>query len=174
MSAQPLVDGPTPVLHAGSLRVFAVLAGLEAGMLGAVCLVLSQVLWNMLAGKAAWAVPISLVRAAFGEVVYRNGPVAAASAGVALQLFGGGLVGIFFGLTQRLGWASRRTVLLGLVYGLGWYYLAYEVLLRRVGLGPYAALPRLSLMPGHVVFGCVLATYPRFLRSLRGDAPGGR
>jgi len=153
-------------MESGS-RLCSALAGLETGMLGGLCLLLWQALGSMLAGREAWGGSVGLVTAAFGRGVYRDGPVAAASAGVALQLAGGGLVGILFGLTLRAAWASRRVVLLGLVYGLGWYYLAYEVLLRQVGLGPYSAAPRQSLMVSHLVFGLVLASYPRFLHSLR-------
>jgi len=153
-------------------RICSALAGLETGVLGVVCLLLWQVLGSLLTGQPAWGVSTRLVTAAFGRGVHRDGLVAAASAGVALQLFGGGLVGILFGLSQRTAWASRRVVLLGLVYGLGWYYLAYEVILRRIGQGPYSALPRRSLMAAHLVFGLALAAYPHFLRSLRQELPG--
>jgi hypothetical protein len=156
----------------GNSRVCSALAGLETGVLGAMCLLLWQVAGSLLAGQPAWDVPTRLVTAVWGRGVSRDGLLAAASAGAALQLFGGGLVGVLFGLSQRSAWASRRVVLLGLVFGLGWYYLAYEVLLRRVGTGPYALLPRRSLMPAHLVFGLVLSAYPLLLRSLRRDLAG--
>jgi hypothetical protein len=157
----------------GDGRLCSALAGLEAGILGALCLLLWLAAGALLAGQAAWSVPVRLVTVAFGREVYRDGLFAAASAGVALQLFGGGLAGILFGLIQRAAWASSRVALVGLAYGLGWYYLAYEVLLRRIGLGPHLELPRRSLLLAHVVFGLVLAAHPRFLSSLRKDLPGG-
>ena len=154
-------------------RLCSALAGLEAGILGGLCLLLWQALGSLLAGQDVWSGPVRLVTAAFGRRVYRDGLVTAASAGVALQLVGGGLVGVLFGLTLRAAWASRRVVLLGLVYGLGWYYLAYEVLLRRLGSGPYSFAPRQSLMLAHLVFGLVLASCPRFLHSLHHGLWGG-
>jgi hypothetical protein len=64
-------------------------------------------------------------------------------------------------------------VLLGLVFGLGWYYLGYEILLRRFGLGTQAMVPRRSLLAAHLLFGLILATYPRLAASLEASSSSG-
>jgi hypothetical protein len=148
-------------------RVCSALAGLETGILAGLCLLLWQALGSLLVGEAAWRVSTDLAAAFFGHVVYRNSEWAAALAGIALQVFEGGLVGVLFGLLLRARWAWRRLVLLGLLASLAWYYLAYEIVLRALAPGRYPPAMRLPLLASHLAFGLVLSVYPRFLRSLR-------
>jgi hypothetical protein len=119
-----------------------------------------------MAGDPVWWGFVSLAAAAFGAGVARGGFALAGFAGAALQIFGAGLVGALFGLCMRARWALRRVVLMGLAFGLGWYYLGYEILLSRFGLGSYAGAPRRSLLAAHLVFGLVLAAYPRVAAAL--------
>ncbi len=120
----------------------------------------------MLAGLGAWEMPLRLAAAAFGPQVPAHGFASGVAAGAALQLFTAGLVGALFGLTGRSRWAARRVMLLGMVFGLGWYYLGYEILLRDFGLGSYLLAPRRSLVVAHLIFGLLLGLYPRFLDAL--------
>ena len=142
------------------------LAGLETGVLGGVCVILYHALGSLLAGQNIWSVPARLAAAAFGRGVYRDGLTVAAMAGVSLEVFSAGLIGLLFALAVRRPWALERVALLGPIMGLSWYYLAYEILLRRFGLGPYAIAPRRSQVLAHLLFGLFLGLYPRFRRSL--------
>jgi hypothetical protein len=155
-------------------RICSALAGLEAGILGGLCLLLWQALGSLLAGEQAWDVSVGLLAAVFGRAAYRDGVLASAVAGIALQIFGGGSVGVLFGLLLRVQWAWRRVVMLGLVASLAWYYLAYEVLLRALAPGRYPPGLRLPLISSHLAFGLVLSAYPRFLSSLRQGLWSGR
>jgi hypothetical protein len=144
-----------------------VLAGLETGVLGGGCVILYYALGSLLAGQTIWSVPARLAAAAFGNGVYRDGLSAAVLAGVSLEVFSAGLIGVVFALAVRPPWALERVALLGPAVGLSWYYLAYEILLRRFGLGTYSVAPRQSQVLAHLLFGLFLGLYPRFRRSLR-------
>jgi hypothetical protein len=143
-----------------------VLAGLETGVLGGVCVILYYALGSLLAGQTVWSVPARLAAAAFDRGVYRDGLSGAVMAGVSLEVFSAGLIGVVFALAVRPPWALERVALLGPAVGLSWYYLAYEILLRRFGPGPYPIAPRQSQVLAHLLFGLFLGLYPRFRRSL--------
>ena len=147
------------------------LAGLETGVCGGLSVILYYALGSLLAGETLWSVPARLAAAAFGRGVYRDGFAAAVMAGVSLEVFTAGLVGVVFGLLARPRWALQRAALLGPAVALGWYYLAYEVLLRRFGPGPYNVAPRQSQVLAHLLFGLVLGLLPRFRRSLGIGSP---
>jgi hypothetical protein len=151
-----------------------VLAGLETGVLGGVCVILYHALGSLLAGQNVWSVPARLAAAAFGRGVYREGLTVAALTGVSLEVFSAGLIGVVFAMAVRPPWAIERVALLGPIMGLSWYYLGYEILLRRFGPGPFAIAPRRSQVLAHLLFGLFLGLYPRFRRSLErtGDTPG--
>ncbi len=145
------------------------LAGVETGVVAGVCLIGWQAAGSMLAGLDSWEITLRLASAAFGPRVSAHGFAIGVIVGAALQLFAAGLVGALFGLTVRDSWAARRVMLLGLLFGLGWYYVGYEILLKDFGLGPYVIAPRRSLVLAHLLFGLILGRYPRFLASLEPD-----
>jgi hypothetical protein len=150
-------------------RACSALAGLETGTLATLCLLAWQALGSVLTGRPAWDTSARLAAAVFD----RNRMMELIVAGLALQAFGGGLVGILFGLLLRMQWAARRLVLAGLAIGLAWYYFAYEVPLRMIAPGRYPLSLRLPLIASHVAFGLALSVYPRFWRDLRRDLWGG-
>ncbi len=150
-------------------RVCSGLAGLEAGILAGLCLLLWQAISSLMTGEVAWQTSVALVTAVFGQAVRRDGMVTSVTAGLALQLSGGGIAGILFGLVLRTRWAARRVVLTGLVLGIGWYYLAYEIVLRTIVARRYPPSLRLPLIASHLAFGLALSVYPRFWRALRQD-----
>lgn len=139
-----------------------VLAGLETGIAGGVCALLYSVFDSLAAGEAPLGAPERIAAAAFGRAILRDG-AAAAAAGLSAVFFAAGVVGMAFGALVRWRWAFRRVILLGPLAALGAYYLVFE---WWAG-GPGAIGTRRSLVSTHVVFGLVLAMYPRFLHALR-------
>ena len=158
---------PLTSLEHGDLSS-SVLAGLETGVLGAVCISLYYSLGSWLLGQGPWVFPARLAAAVFGRGVSRGGWGPAAAAGISLQVFAAGVLGVAFALTVRRPAALRRTFLLGPLLGISWYYLGYEVLLRQFGHGGYPFSPRRTMVVAHLIFGLVLGTYPRFLQAVRG------
>jgi hypothetical protein len=147
------------------------LAGVETGVVAGLGLLGWQAAGSMLAGLGAWEMPLRLATAAFGPRISSHGFATGAAVGAALQLFTAGLVGALFGLTVRSRWAARRVMLLAILFGLGLYYLGYEILLRDFGLGSYVMAPRRSLVVAHLLFSLFLGLYPRFLDELEPGPP---
>jgi hypothetical protein len=139
-----------------------VLAGLESGIAGGVCVLLFGVMRSLAAGEAVWAAPVRIATAVFGRSILRDG-AAAVFAGLSAIFFAAGAVGMVFGALMRWNWAFRRVVLLGPLAALASYYVLFELALD----GPGVAGTRGWLVAAHVVFGLVLAMYPRFLHALR-------
>ncbi|MCC7173704.1 MAG: hypothetical protein IT159_00790 [Bryobacterales bacterium] len=153
-------------LPLGTDTAATILAGLQTGVLAGLAVVAYYALGSLAAGEAAWAVPVRMATALFGRDLYRHS-LTAAAAGLSLVVFSGGMGGLFFGLAMRHTWALRRVALLGPLAALSWYYVVFEVLLPRAGLGRYLAVaPRKSLVFSHLLFGLLLGLYPRIRRSL--------
>ncbi len=146
------------------------LAGLETGVLGSVCVSAYYSLGAWILGQGLWLFPARLAVAVFGRKVSAEGLGAAAAAGISLQVFVAGLLGIVFALLVRQPYALHRTYLLGPLLALSWYYLGYEVLLRRFGHGAVGFIPRRTMVVAHLIFGLFLGTYPRFLHLVRSGA----
>jgi hypothetical protein len=145
----------------------AALAGLETGVLGGVALLGWYALSSLAAGQAAWDVPARLgaacCAAAFGPE--RLGFEVAA--GASMHIAGAGVAGTLFGLVARGVTSLRRHFLLGMLFGLAWYYVLDQIFLRSAGAGAYPFLFRRPVIAGYALFGLFLALYPRFLERIR-------
>ncbi|HSW49575.1 MAG TPA: hypothetical protein VLH09_05335, partial [Bryobacteraceae bacterium] len=73
-------------------RLCSVLAGLEAGILGGLCLLLWQASSSALGGEDARTISADLGAVVFGRRAQAGSPWPSLAAGYALQVFGGGLV----------------------------------------------------------------------------------
>jgi hypothetical protein len=153
---------PSQAVEAPQFRQ-SLLAGLETGIVGGVCVILYHLVGALASGEGAWSAPARIGAAAFGRRLFFEGAGTATLAGLSLIFTTAGLLGMAFGILVRRQWASRRVVLLGPLAALGWYYLLFEIVLR----GPGASGTRRSLIMAHLLFGLVLAAYPKFLRALR-------
>jgi len=147
-----------------------VLAGVETGVWGGVLVIAWYATVSWLYGEPAWTVPARLAAAVYGPGLAQGGGLMAGAAGAALEVSGGGIVGALFGLSMRAQWCARRAPLLGLFFGLGWYYVGYGILPREFGRAAASVFSLRSALLAHVAFGLFLAAYPRFLRSLRPGA----
>ncbi len=91
---------------------------------------------------------------------------AAFLAGIALLLVIAGLIGVLFGILMGHPRNRLRTVLLGIVAGMIWFYFSQSVLWKQVGAISLIYSPPRSMMFGHLAYGLVLGFYPRRLRSI--------
>jgi len=141
------------------------LAGLQAGVLGALvlfaCLMLGS-LWN---GRSIWVVPNLFATTFFGSHVYRNQLLRTSWAGIAL------IVAVYGGLGTLWGciWRDERTPWLGLygaVAGLCVYFLFYDLLWRHVNPLVTLYAPDRQLELGHLLFGLALARSPLYARRI--------
>lgn len=150
------------------------LSGIQAGVFGALVIVLYMAVISLAGRGPWWDFPNILATAFYGPRALR-GPGWPTVAGVALQVIAGGLAGALFGAVfARIRSASRR-LLLGVIWGISWFYILQG--LSRV----YARLvlvytPELALLGAHTVFGLILGwTVGRhgFLQIPEPEAPGG-
>jgi hypothetical protein len=141
------------------------LAGLQAGVLGALvlfaCLMLGS-LWN---GRSIWVVPNLFATTFFGSHVYRNQLLRTSWTGIAL------IVAVYGGLGTLWGciWRDVRTRWLGLygaVAGLCVYFLFYDFLWRHVNPLVTLYAPDRQLELGHLLFGLTLARSPLYARRI--------
>jgi hypothetical protein len=141
------------------------LAGLQAGVLGALvlfaCLMVGS-LWN---GRSVWVVPNLFATTFFGSGVYRNQLLRTSWTGIALMIAVYGLLGSLWGCIwrdKRIPWRG----LYGAVAGLCVYYLFYDVLWRHINPLVTLYAPDRQLQVGHVLFGIVLARSPVYARRI--------
>lgn len=149
--------------HAGSLRY--ALAGIEAGVLGALlmigCLAIGS-LWN---GRSIWTTPNLFATTFFGAGAYRNHFMRTSWAGLGLIIAMYGSLGALWGWI----WREHRVrwlPLYGAVAGLGVYYLLFGLLWRHLNPLIAAYAPERQLQIGHVLWGMALARSPLYARRI--------
>lgn len=150
----------------------AALAGLETGVLGGVALLGWYAFSSLAAGQAAWDVPARLGAAACrGSAFWPELRGFEVAAGASVHIAGAGVAGALFGLVARGVTSLRRLFLLGTLFGLVWYYVLDQILLRSAGAGAYPFLFRRPVIAGHALFGLFLALYPWLLERIRASLP---
>jgi len=163
------MDAATQSRPARALPVF--LAGLEAGMLGALWMLVWMGLGSTWQRRSFW-MPENLMATAFD----RNAPIRGSFAGstfsgLALYLLIYSLLGAVFATAVRDRMPTVRTALLSTVFGLAWYYLSFHLIFKSVM--PLVALLHVErpTVLGHLVYGAVLGRYPVYLRRLETPPP---
>jgi hypothetical protein len=152
---------------------YVILAGLETGVLGGVGMLVLVAAYSAWRHDSVWAFPNLLASAFYGERALTPRLSPATVAGIALHVFSSGLAGVLFGLAIR-GYAVRfRVFLLGLLAGVGWYYISYGLVWKAVS--PLVPLysPDRAIWAGHLLFGAVLGVFPSRLQHLFREWPGG-
>jgi hypothetical protein len=145
------------------------LAGLQAGTLGGLVMLVWFALHSMTQNQSWFAVPNLLASTFYGDAAFRSGFGRVTLAGGALHLCASAAVGVLYGLLFPERQGSTRVLLTGVVAGLAWYYLCYGAFWRLVNpLVPLYSSQR-TMVIAHVLYGACLAFSRRFLRAL--EAP---
>ena len=152
--------------------LFRALAGVETGVLGAASMFGWLTAASILDGRPVWAVYNLLGSVFYGQEVLRRGFNRVTLAGLALHFFAAGLIGLFFGVAMGGSASRRRVALSGILTGIVWYYFSERLFWRKLGALAMLYSPPVLLLPGYLVFGLVLAWFPRRLRGL-GDSLSG-
>ncbi len=154
---------------AGSNRFLAV-AGIQAGVLGALMLMAYLGLDSKWHGRSVWTVPNLLATTFYGESAYRQGFGSRTSAGVALLVVVYGLLGALFGLVIRDSTARLRIVLFGLIYATGWFFLSFNWLWKFINPIVPIYSPDRAMLVGHLLYGGVLGSrFPVYLRAMTAE-----
>ena len=151
---------------------FLALAGIQAGIVGALILLGYLALDSAWHRRSIWTVPNLMASTFYGESAYRQGFRASTSVGVALLLLLYGALGLLFALVVRDHGTRERVVLAGLIYGTGWFFLSFDILWKHVNPMVQMYSPDRAMLVGHVIYGGVLGRgFPAYLKSIRGEQP---
>ncbi len=150
------------------------LAGLEAGIVGALLMILWSMAGSLWSRRSIWAIPNLYATTFYGSRVYTNQFVRNSWSGIALMLAVCGLGGVAWGLLGNFFWkfspAERRKpflTLIGAMAGLLLYYILFSAILRHWAplLPLYAPEPETQI--GYVIWGLALARSPAYADAIR-------
>ncbi|PWU10145.1 MAG: hypothetical protein C5B51_04800 [Terriglobia bacterium] len=170
-----------PKAAAGRFSVW--LAGLQAGMLAALWMLAwlgSTSVWQR---RSFWTAENLLASTFYGGSAVRQGFSTSTVSGLALYLLVYSVLGCLFAAAVRLKLAPMRLLLVSIGVALGWYYLSFHVLWKSLSpLIPLLHAVRPTIL-GHVIYGAVVARFPRYLHTgfagaaeaalMAASAPGG-
>ena len=149
-----------------SPRVLFLLAGLQAGVAGALAMLLWLALASVWYRRSLWHIPNLLATTFHGEAALRHRFSFSTVSGIALHVLIYAALGAAFALAVQDRWSPARKVLLGIILAVAWYYISFHVLWNSVN--PIVALysPDRPLLVGHIIYGGMIARFPAYLRSL--------
>jgi hypothetical protein len=140
----------------------ALLAGLQAGVIGSLAMLAwlgVSAIWQR---RGFWSAA-NLMATCFS----RDGPIPtgftrATVSGLAVYVMIYGLLGAVFALMRIRRESRVRLMLLGIVFALAWYYVAFDLLWKK--LAPLVATfhPERSTVIGHLIYGGLLARVARY------------
>ncbi len=144
-----------------ALRAF--LAGLQAGMLGAICLLAWLGASALRTGQGFWAAANLMASVLYGAEAIGSGFSGSTLSGVALYLLLYSLLGALFAMAFQSRMSRLRLTLVSILFTIFWYYLSFGVLWKIAA----PLLARLhyarATLWGHLIYGAMLSRYPAYL-----------
>ena len=139
------------------------LAGLQAGMIG-ICWMLAWLgLSAMEQLRSFWTAENLMASVFHGDAALRRGFGSSTLSGLALYLLIYSLLGAVFAAGIRNRFTGLGTVLLGVLFSVGWYCLWFRALGPRMMPLVWLLHAEGSTAFGHVIFGALLARFPVYL-----------
>ncbi|HUP04237.1 MAG TPA: DUF6789 family protein [Bryobacteraceae bacterium] len=147
------------------------LAGLQSGMAGALC----YLAWMGAASKyeqsSFWTSENLMASVFYGGDAIRGRFTSSTLSGLALYLLLYSLLGAGFAAAFQDRMPRPRLALCGILFGLGWYWISFGMLWKYAApLIPLLHAERPTVW-GHMLYGAVLARYPRYLPRARAPEP---
>jgi hypothetical protein len=139
-------------------RVLGALIGIQAGVFGGLAIVGFMIVVAVSEGDPWWAYSNILATAFYGGRALRAGAGWVTISGVALQVLLTGLAGAIFGALFAMVESRSRRLLLGVIWGLSWFYITQSLYRAIARLIPVYA-PELALLGAHAVFGLILGRF---------------
>ena len=144
-------------------RLSASLAGLQAGMLAVLWMLAwmgSSAVWQR---RSFWTAENLLASTFYGSAALQPGFSGHTMSGLALYLLVYSILGCLLAAVFRLTLPPARLVLVSIAIAVGWYFLSFHVIWKMASpLIPLLHSERPTLL-GHVIYGAVLARFPRYL-----------
>jgi hypothetical protein len=113
--------------------------------------------------RSFWTAENLMASVFHGDAAIRRGFGFSTLSGIALYLLIYSLLGAGFALSVRNRFTSLGTVLLGLLFSLGWYWLWFRALGRTAMPLVWLLHPENTTVFGHVIFGASIARFPAYL-----------
>jgi hypothetical protein len=113
--------------------------------------------------RSFWTAENLMASVFHGDAAIRRGFGISTLSGIALYLLIYSLLGAAFALGVRNRFTGLGTVLLGLLFSLGWYWLWFRALGRTAMPLVWLLHPENSTVFGHVIFGASIARFPAYL-----------
>ena len=152
---------------ANPLAIF--LAGLQAGMIG-ICWMLAWLGLSAMGQRRSFWTAENLMASVFhGGAAIRRDFAFSTLGGIALYLLVYSLLGALFALAVRHRLTGLGTVLLGVLFSVGWYCLWFRALGQTLMPLVWLLHAENSTAFGHVIFGALLARFPAYLP--KGEPP---
>ena len=141
----------------------AFLAGLEAGMMGAIYLLAWLGVSAVWKRSGFWTAANLMATVFYGPDAIRSGFSGSTVSGVALYLLLYSLLGALFAVALQTRMPRLRLTLVSILFAISWYYLSFRVLWRNAA--PLVATLHYAkaTLWGHIIFGAALSRYPAFL-----------
>ena len=138
-----------------------ILAGLQAGVVGVVWMLICFFAAALLSGGGLWSMPNLFATAFYGENAWQNGFFRDTWSGIALLVVLYGSIGVLWGCF----WKDNRKPLLsfyGALAGLAVYYLFFNVVWVHVNPTIPLYAPIRQMQVAHVLWGAALSKSPGY------------
>jgi hypothetical protein len=139
------------------------LAGLQAGMLAALWMLAWMGVSAAWQRSSFWTSENLLASTFYGSRAIHSGFAFSTLSGLALYLTVYSLLGCLFAVAVQTRLPRLRLLLVSVAAAVVWYYLSFDIIWKA--LSPLVTLlhAERSTVLGHVIYGVVLARFPRYL-----------
>lgn len=144
-----------------------VLAGLQAGVVGGLLMLLYFSTSSVLQRQQWWSFETLLGSAIYGNVAIWRGLGRATLAGACLQVFLAGAAGILFSMALiAFRWGTLLRLVFALAFTTAWYFMLYNLIFPAIA--PLVPLysSRMAPIMAHLLLGIALWRIPAVLRQL--------
>jgi hypothetical protein len=138
----------------------AMLAGLQAGMVGALWMLAWLGVSAAWQNRGFWNSENLFATAFYGGDAIRSDFGVKTLPGLALYLVLYSLLGGIFALALRRRVGSGRMMLAGILFSLGWFYISFHVLWKSAMPLVYLLYPDRQTVVGHLIFGVCIGRFP--------------
>lgn len=138
----------------------ATLAGLQAGMVGALWMLAWLGISAAWQNQGFWNSENLFATMFYGSDAVRSDFSWKSIAGLALYLLLYSVLGGIFALALRGRARSGRLVLIGIIFALGWFYISFHLLWKSVMPLAYLLSPDRPTMIGHLIYGVCIGRFP--------------
>jgi hypothetical protein len=145
------------------------LAGLQAGVAGAVIMLVWLMTGSFWERHSAWLVPNLLSTTFYGSNAYTGRFTHSSWVGLSLIVAIYGFLGVVWGIV----WPAERKAgrrIAGMLFGLVMYFILFDFVWEHVNPLVTLYAPTRQLQAGHILWGLTLARTPIYSRRIAGSA----